>query len=224
MESICLEKHYHSFKLKLIQRSVCLLTSYVIVIYLAMEMTKDLETTWWVNKDNAKPWLETEEFHYIWLAMTANLMGKIYVAAHQAVLDKILKHAKSQNKDVTIGGIMNTGVHWVLWTYSEVDGMTIYDPYKHGSHSSHVATMARNKGLQVVIVRTGQQHNEDGWSCGYHVLFWVLLSAMRAVQKYDFAWVRTIVLSKPSTQWVAVLVRLVGIFKKSTIRYNSGLQ
>ena len=142
---------------------------------------------------NLEPWLETEEFHYIWKAMTVNLIGNIIVGACNDVIKHALNRAKPGNEPTLIGGIMNTdhsnrsGSHWVLWTYSRSDGMTIYDPYDNDSCSSHVKELAEDKGLKVVIKPIGQQHSEDGWSCGYRVLFWALQSAMKAHDKSKFA-------------------------------------
>ncbi len=95
-----------------------------------MDTTKDFETTWWIEKENVEAWLETEEFHYIWRAMTGNLLGNIVVGAY----DEVIKQATNHTKPGIIGGFMNTdhsnlgGKHWVLWTYSRDDGMKIYDP------------------------------------------------------------------------------------------------
>jgi hypothetical protein len=73
-----------------------------------------------------------------------------------------------------------------MWTYDKRRGLRVYDPYGHSKLSAHIEKAAMKEGIKAKVMAMCQQHEDDGWSCGYRVIKWVVRSAMQAPENAEW--------------------------------------
>jgi hypothetical protein len=76
-------------------------------------------------------------------------------------------------------------------------------------HSKHIVTEAEDRGYSARIIPVGHQGNQDFWSCGYIVLYWVISSARAAGP--NTRWQTRVITPNPPKGWCQLIHHLANL-------------
>jgi len=107
--------------------------------------------------------------------------GKVIIANTERLLHYIEEGAQEGRQEEGLqkdAVAINTGAHWLLGRYSiEEQRMVIHEPYSLQDimdSTRGLRDLLEAEGWGIKVVGTHKQHSEDGNTCRYHVLKWVI--------------------------------------------------
>jgi len=136
---------------------------------------RQTQRRWW----EGVPWMTSVEMTK--LVQKWGGGGKVIIANTERLLQYVREGAQEGRQEEGLqmdAVVINTGAHWLLGRYSITEKrMVIHEPYPLQDimdSTRKLRDMLEAEGWGVKVVGTHKQHTEDGNTCGYHVLKWVI--------------------------------------------------